>query len=69
LRHFSDPINFIKIVELFDIGRKTSMNTEYLIINNSSDSEVVKDLSEGPPYVERPILLDALIIETINLSN
>ena len=45
------------------------MNTEDFVINNGSDSQVIKNLSKGSPHIERPILLDALIIEPIDLGD
>jgi len=69
LRHFSESINFIKVVNFLYIGRESSVNTEDLVVNNSSNGEEIEYFSEGPPDIERSILFDALIIEAIDLSN
>ena len=45
------------------------MNTEDLVIDHSSDSKVVEDLSEGAPHIKRPIFADAFIVETVDFRN
>ena len=45
------------------------MHAKDFVINNCGDCQKVKDLSEGPPYIEGSILLDTLIIEAIDLSD
>lgn len=45
------------------------MHTQYLIINDSSKREVVKDISTVLPDIKTSILPETLIIEPINLSD
>lgn len=45
------------------------MYTKDLIINHSSDGQVIEDFSEGSPDIKRTILSDALIIEPVNLCD
>lgn len=45
------------------------MHAEDLIIDHSSDGEIVEDLGEGTPDVERAVLADALIVETVDLRD
>lgn len=45
------------------------MHAEDLVVDNGSNSQVVKHLSKRPPDIERPILSDAFIIEAIDLGD
>ncbi len=45
------------------------MKTEYFLFNNSSQRKVVKEICEIFPYISVSVLSQALIIETIDLSN
>jgi len=69
LRHFSEPINFLQIIDLFDVGRQTSMHTEYFIVNHCRDCEEVEDFGESTPNIQGAILFDAFIVEAIDLSD
>ena len=67
--YLSESIYLFQIVNLFDIGRETSMYTENFIIHHRSNGEEVKDFCKSSPYIQRAILFDTLIIKTIDLSN
>lgn len=69
LGYFSNPINFLKIVDFLDVGRQSSMHTEYFVVNYGGDGQVIKNFSEGTPYIERAILFNAFIVKTIHLSD
>lgn len=45
------------------------MDTEHTTINDSAESEVVKDLAAPPPYVTAPIFSLAFIVKPVNLGN
>ena len=45
------------------------MNTEDLIVDDCGDGEVVENLSEGSPDIERAVLFDALVIEAVDLGD
>ena len=45
------------------------MNAEDLIVDDSCYGEEVEDLSKGSPDVERSILFDALVVESVDLGD
>lgn len=45
------------------------MDTEYLIVDQSCQSQVVKDLSAIAPHIDRAVLAQALIVEAIDLGD
>lgn len=45
------------------------MHTEDFIINDSSESQVVKDICAVPPHIDATILPQALVVESVDLSN
>ena len=45
------------------------MHTEHPILDNSSQRQVIKHISAVPPHIERRVLPETLIIETIHLSD
>ena len=56
-------------MQLLDVGRQSSMDAEDLIVNDSRYGEKVEDLSKSSPDVERSILFDALVVESVNLGD
>lgn len=55
------------INRVVDAWTESSVHAEDAIVDDSSEGEVVEDISAVSPYVERAILPEALIIETVDL--
>ena len=45
------------------------MNTEDSVVDDGSDGKIVENVSAVPPYIQRSKFPQALIIESINLSD
>lgn len=57
------------LVQSVDGGGKSTVDTEDLIVDDGRQTQIVEDLSAVSPHVYRAILLQALIVESIHLSN
>jgi hypothetical protein len=69
LGNLFEPVDVIDIAYLFNVGRKPSMNTKYFVIYRGRESKTIEDISKGSPDIERTVLSDTFIVETINLRN
>ena len=72
MRNFDSSVNSSDLINGFYLRAESSMNTEDLSINDSSDRQVVKDLSTIFPRIGISILSIDLIVKSINccdLSN
>ena len=65
VRNFLHSVQLSDLVEGVDARRKTTMKAENLTFNNSSQREVIKELSEGFPHVGISIFPQTFIIKTI----
>lgn len=45
------------------------MDTEYFVVDNSSECQTIENLGTASPYIQTPILSDTLVIKPINLSD
>lgn len=45
------------------------MNTENFVVDNGGEGQVVKDVGAVSPHIDRAILSEALVIESIHLSD
>jgi hypothetical protein len=57
------------LVEGLDIWGETGMDTEDLAFNDSSDAEVVEDISAILPRVGIAVFSDSLIVEAVSSRN
>jgi hypothetical protein len=57
------------LIESVDGWGETTMNAENLIIDDSREGQIIKDLCAVAPYVDRTILSQALIVEAIDLGD
>lgn len=69
LWHLPKSIYFLKVIDLFDVWGETSMHTEDFVIDDSCDGKIVENISKRAPNIQRPVFFDALIIETVDLSD
>lgn len=66
LGHLLNSIELSDLIEGVDARRKTPVQAENLILNNSGQWQVVEELGEDFPYVGIAVLSEALIVETIS---
>ena len=60
-----DSVELSDLIEGVDRRRETTMETEDLALNNSRQGKVIKELSEGFPYIRISVLSQALVVETV----
>jgi hypothetical protein len=63
------PVNFFDVVDAVYGWRETTMDREDLIVNDCAYRDKVKDICKHLPYLWISILLLALSIEAIDLSD
>ena len=47
----------------------SSVYTEYFVIDDGCESQIVKDVGAVPPHIDGSILPQAFVVEAIHLSN
>jgi len=67
--HFLDAVELSDLVQGVDRGGETTVETEDLLFDDSGQGQVVEELSENFPDVGVAVLAEALVVETVNLSN
>lgn len=67
--HFLDTIEGSNVVESIDAGRQTSVEAEYLVVNQSSERKIVEKISEELPDVGVAVFAQALIVEAVDLCD
>ena len=63
------PDNTAYLVDTVEIRTQTTMNAKHASIHNSTQREVIKDLTAISPHIRRAILPLAFVIEPIHLRN
>lgn len=69
MRNFLDSVQLPYLVKCVKMGRETSMETEDIILNNSGQWEIIKQVCEILPHIRTAILSDALIVEPVDLCD
>jgi hypothetical protein len=69
VRNFLYSIDFINVTNMMQSRRKPSMNSKNLIVNNSTNWKIIKDIRKILPHFWISILLLALRIKSIDLCN
>ena len=57
------------LIKGINSGRQATVHAENLVINDGRQTEIVEDFRAVSPNVDGAILLEALIIETVHLSD
>lgn len=57
------------LIDRLELRGKTAVHAEDFVANDGSDVEQVEDLSEHLPGSGRAVLLEALVVETVDLSD
>jgi hypothetical protein len=69
MRDFLDAVKLADLVQTIEGWRETTMEAEDLLFYNCCEWEVVEQVSEEFPHVGVTVLAQALIVETIDLSD
>ena len=69
MRNFGDSIDLFNLVQGVDAGRETSVQAENLVLNHSSQRQVVEEISQVLPNVSVAVLAHALVVKPINLRD
>jgi len=69
MRHFLDSVQLLDLLEGVNAGGETTMEAENSVIDDCSQGEVVKQLSEVDPYVGVSVLPQALVVEPVHLCD
>ena len=64
-----NPIQRSYVVEGVNAGRKAPVQTEYLVIDQRRQRQIVEEIGEKLPYIGIAILAEAFIVETVYLGN
>lgn len=67
--HFLHAVELPDLVQGVNAGRQATVETEYGIVYNSCEREVVKQLSEVDPHIGVSVLAETLVVEAIDLSD
>jgi hypothetical protein len=69
MRHFLFSVDASDLVEGVDGGTQPTVHTEDFIIDDSSQRQVVENGGAVSPHVGRPVLAQALIVESVHLRD
>jgi len=64
-----DPVKSSDVVKSINAGRQTAVKTENLVVDESSQGQVVKEVGEVFPHVGIAILAQTLVVKTIHLCD
>lgn len=69
MRHLLNAVEASNVVKGVDAGRKTSVEAEDLVVDESGEREIVEQVREELPDVGIAVLPQAFIVETIDLCD
>jgi hypothetical protein len=69
VRNFLLAVDHANLVQGVDCGGQTTMDAEDLVVDDSGQAEVIKNLSAVSPYIDGAVFTEALVIKAINLRN
>lgn len=69
MRNLHTPVDQANLVEGLDLGRETTMDAEDLALNDSTNAEVIENLSAVLPGVDVTILAHSLLIKTVDAGD
>ena len=67
--NFLDSVKLADLVESVDGRRETTMETEDLAFNNSSERKIIEELSESLPDIGITVFPEAFIVEAVPIIN
>jgi hypothetical protein len=69
MRYLAEAVDDLDLVDRVDTGRKASVDTEYLVVNDDGERQEIKHVGEVVPYVGIPVFPAAFGIEAVRLGN
>ena len=69
VRYFLDAVEGADVIKRIDAGRKAAVQTEDLVVDQSGEGEIVKEVCEELPHVCVAVLSEAFIVEAIDLCD
>jgi len=69
MRYFLNSVELFDLVESIDTGGETAMEAEDGVVNDSSQGQIVEQLSKVHPYIGVSVLPQALVVETVHLGD
>ena len=69
MRHLYDSIDVSDHVQGVEGGRESAVQAENLILHDSRQRQVVKEISQVFPHISVAVLAEALVIEAVDLSD
>lgn len=69
VRHFLDAVERTNVIKGIDAGRKTTVKTEDLVVNEGGQGKVVEEVGEELPDIGIAVFPQALIVEAVDLGN
>jgi len=67
--HLLYAVKSANVVERVDAGRETTVQTEYLVVDEGSEREVIEQVCEELPDICVAIFAQALVVEAIYLRD
>lgn len=67
--HLLLPVDRAYLIQRIDARAQTAMDAEDFVINDGCKSQVVEDVCAVPPDIDGAVLSQALVVETIHLSD
>ena len=69
MRYFLDAVERPDVIERVDAGRKTTVQTENLVVDQGGERQVIEKVCKVLPDVGIAILSEALVVEALHLGN
>ena len=67
--HFLYPIKGSDVIERVNAGRQSAVQTEDLVVDQSGERKVIKEVGKIFPDICVAILAQALVVEAVDLGN
>jgi hypothetical protein len=69
VRNLSEAIDNLDLINAMDAGRQTTVDTEYLVVDDAGEGKVVEHVGEVMPDSSVTVLTAALCIKAVGLGN
>lgn len=69
MRHFLNPIESFDVIEGIDTRRKTAVQTEDLVVDESGEGEIIEEIGKVLPDISITVLAKALVVEAVDLGD
>lgn len=69
MRNILYAVEVPNLIDSIDVGRETSVKTEELPVDGGCEWKILEEVGEHLPDVLVAVLLDALLVEAVQLVN